>query len=408
MAAGPRGGHADAMDGTEVRGTLREMWETRPSRPRDGRKVAGVAAAIGRRYGVDPVLIRVGFVVAAFSGIGLPLYIAGWIVLPDGSGDRRRTRQRPAAAIGLVVLAFLTFGVFLGGGPSDGFGGASALTGAVLVGGLLFLLHRSRADRQPPVPTEPDTATVSLLKSTPGNPPSWDPLGTAPFAWDLPEPAQAPPPPPQRRAPVTAVTLALALITGGVAALLMLATGVLAPSSGPVLFGVVLAVLGLGLVAGSFLHAGQGLVPAAVLVGALTWGSLAAPFDEWSAGFGDIGASPTTPAQLEPAYIHTAGNVDLDLRRLDLSLLPGVPVSPVRTQVVLGTGDVTITVPADADLTLAASTGAGAVRFNEQWRDGVGAQLGVSRDLGADGVASGRPLEITVRVNAGEVEVLRG
>ena len=41
-------------------------------------------------------------------------------------------------------------------------------------------------------------------------PPAWDPLGAAPFAWDLPEPGPVPAPAPQRRSRVTPVTLALA------------------------------------------------------------------------------------------------------------------------------------------------------------------------------------------------------
>ena len=71
---------------------------TRPARPREGRQIAGVSAAIARRYDIDPVLVRVGFVVAAFYGIGAALYIAGWVLLPDepvpainsGGAGRRR------------------------------------------------------------------------------------------------------------------------------------------------------------------------------------------------------------------------------------------------------------------------------------------------------------------------------
>jgi len=63
------------MNRTDVHGTLREMWETRPARPREDRQVAGVAAAIARRYDIDPVLVRIGFVVAAFSGVdAIPWY----------------------------------------------------------------------------------------------------------------------------------------------------------------------------------------------------------------------------------------------------------------------------------------------------------------------------------------------
>jgi hypothetical protein len=74
------------------------------------------------------------------------------------------------------------------------------------------------------------------------------------------------------------VTLALALLAGGVTALLQLAVGALGPAGTPVLLGVVLAVLGAGLVVGSFLRAGRGLVPVAVVVGLITWGSLSTPW----------------------------------------------------------------------------------------------------------------------------------
>ena len=92
-----------AMNGSDVQHTLREMWETRPARPREGRQLAGVAAAIARRYDIDPVLVRVGFVVAAFYGIGAALYIAGWVLLPDDpttgpvtSGPVSISRMKPS------------------------------------------------------------------------------------------------------------------------------------------------------------------------------------------------------------------------------------------------------------------------------------------------------------------------
>ena len=386
------------MDGTELRTSLREMWDTRPARPREGRQVAGVAAGIAHRYDVDPVLIRVAFVVAAFSGVGVLLYVAGWVVLPDGRDTpSARSGPRGAALVALAVIGAIAVGSVFDG---RGFG---ILPLAVALG-LLFLLHRSRGGRTvPPAPVAPadEPGTVSLVK---GTPPAWDPLGAAPFAWDLPEPGGPPPAPARRRPPVTAVTLGLALIAGGATALLMLTLGVLTGSSAPVLLGVVLAVLGLGLVAGAFLGAGRGLVPAAVLVGLLTWGTLAMPFDEWpEGGFGDLSASPVTPAQLAPLYTRSAGDVDIDLSRLDLSGTGG----PVATEIRLGAGDVTITVPADADLTLAGAVGAGSIRYGGEVREGVDARLDAS-DLGADGVAGGRPLEITVHANAADVEVLRG
>ncbi|MDQ3905999.1 MAG: PspC domain-containing protein, partial [Actinomycetota bacterium] len=42
--------------------TARDFWATRPHRRSSDRKIAGVAAAIARRYAIDPVLVRVAFV----------------------------------------------------------------------------------------------------------------------------------------------------------------------------------------------------------------------------------------------------------------------------------------------------------------------------------------------------------
>src|SRR6185312_4631538 len=87
------------IDQSDVQATLRDMWETRPARRADDRKVAGVAAAIARRYDLDPTLVRIGFVVAAFSGIGAALYIAGWFALPSETGPSGVPRSRQGLAI---------------------------------------------------------------------------------------------------------------------------------------------------------------------------------------------------------------------------------------------------------------------------------------------------------------------
>src|SRR5919112_4606413 len=98
------------MNTTDVRGTLGDMWDTRPARPRDDRQIAGVAAGIARRYDIDPVLVRVGFVVAAFFGIGAALYIAGWVLLPDEPGPaissgRRRLKPWLLVLLGVAAVA---------------------------------------------------------------------------------------------------------------------------------------------------------------------------------------------------------------------------------------------------------------------------------------------------------------
>ena len=46
-------------------------------------KIAGVAAGIGDYLGIDPVLIRLVFVLFVFAGgFGLLAYLVAWLVIP--------------------------------------------------------------------------------------------------------------------------------------------------------------------------------------------------------------------------------------------------------------------------------------------------------------------------------------
>src|SRR5436190_23352233 len=73
-----------SAQGASVEDTLKDFWATRPRRPRRGRKLAGVASGIGLRYGIDPIVIRVAFVVATFyGGAGILVYLLGWLLLPE-------------------------------------------------------------------------------------------------------------------------------------------------------------------------------------------------------------------------------------------------------------------------------------------------------------------------------------
>jgi phage shock protein PspC (stress-responsive transcriptional regulator) len=58
-------------------------------RPVGDRMIAGVAAGIARYLGVDVTLVRIAFVVLAFvGGAALPLYVAGWLLIPEDGADQ--------------------------------------------------------------------------------------------------------------------------------------------------------------------------------------------------------------------------------------------------------------------------------------------------------------------------------
>ena len=52
-------------------------------RPVRGRMLAGVAAGAADYLGVDATIVRIVLAVLAVAGPGVPLYLAGWLLIPD-------------------------------------------------------------------------------------------------------------------------------------------------------------------------------------------------------------------------------------------------------------------------------------------------------------------------------------
>jgi phage shock protein PspC (stress-responsive transcriptional regulator) len=68
---------------------------------RDARNgmLTGVAAGFGRYLEVDPVLVRLGFVLLTFAhGLGLLLYFAGWALMPRSDALPADPSPEPVAA----------------------------------------------------------------------------------------------------------------------------------------------------------------------------------------------------------------------------------------------------------------------------------------------------------------------
>nr|WP_270041653.1 ATP-binding protein [Solirubrobacter ginsenosidimutans]MDA0162413.1 PspC domain-containing protein [Solirubrobacter ginsenosidimutans] len=76
--------------------------------------IAGVCSGFAARLGIDPMLIRIGFVLTlAAGGVGIPLYIIGWALIPAEGPERpvvsrllnRRDTWLVAAGMGCLTLA---------------------------------------------------------------------------------------------------------------------------------------------------------------------------------------------------------------------------------------------------------------------------------------------------------------
>jgi phage shock protein PspC (stress-responsive transcriptional regulator) len=83
-------------------------------RARDGRRVGGVCAGLGRYFDLNPTIYRIAFVALALAGgTGILVYLAAWAIMPDegvedsyASGLLRRHQDHPVRLIGLAVIAF--------------------------------------------------------------------------------------------------------------------------------------------------------------------------------------------------------------------------------------------------------------------------------------------------------------
>ena len=53
-------------------------------RSRTQRMLAGVSGGIGEYLGVDPTIVRLGFVLTAFFGsAGIVAYLVAWLIIPE-------------------------------------------------------------------------------------------------------------------------------------------------------------------------------------------------------------------------------------------------------------------------------------------------------------------------------------
>ncbi len=361
-------------------------------RSRTDRKIAGVSGGIGRYAGIDPLIVRILFVVlAVFGGSGLLLYALGWLLVPeDGETESEGERlfhgrsnsslSTVLAIVVVLVVGLAATGTLLDSGP--GLGGLGVL---IVVSVLVVLLLRN--GNRPPVaaPTSAEQPTAPAPEpgaygQTPGTaysaPAAYTPMSSsyAPTA-PLPPPpggpgypVYAPPPPPppappKERSILGRVTLCLALIVVGLLVGWNAATDSDVPAR--VVIAAALAVVGGGLLVGAFIGRARGLVVVGVVLVLLA--SVASISGvQVRGGVGDRTWDPQTVGQLRSEYKLGIGEATLDLSALDLST-----AGRQRVEVRHGIGDLLIVLPADAVVLVNAEVRAGEL----QWPDAEDAFL---------------------------------
>src|SRR5215203_4377973 len=124
--------------------------------------VGGVCAGLGRRLGIDPIVLRIVFIAAtAAGGLGLFAYLLAWALLPALGASRANALRVPgsrdswsvASGIGLLMLAILMlfreWGLWIGDG---------LVWPVVLGAGGAALIWRQSARAADPAPAPTDRA----------------------------------------------------------------------------------------------------------------------------------------------------------------------------------------------------------------------------------------------------------
>lgn len=344
------------------------------------RKVAGVAGGLGRHLDVDPLILRVAFVVLTFfGGAGLIAYAAGWLLVPEDDGTEAVVRLEDRTRGVLLAVIGVIAGISVVAELAGSAWGPFWFPWQLVVIGVVAVVLLSRRDRGPVTPTPPAPhAGAEAPQQT----------------WVAPPPP--PPPPvvrdPRRRGPVLFWwTLALAALATGVLGIVDLAGATVAEGAYPAL---ALGLVGAVLVIGSFFGRAGGLV----LVGLVTALVLAIATASEEIDPDARRESPVTAESLDPSYRFGVGELVLDLTRIeDLEELDG-RVLDIEVQV----GSVEVIVP--RGLTVEASGevhGPGEIRLFDEQRGGIDTVASEVFDAGP-----GSPvLVLDVEMNVGEIEV---
>jgi hypothetical protein len=194
-------------------------------------------------------------------------------------------------------------------------------------------------------------------------------------------------------------TLGLALVTAGVLWLLRVAD-VITLGTGRILSAALL-VIGIGLLVGTFVGRGRGLIGAGVvLLPIVVIAELLYPMNfelaDYRQGVGEHVAVPSSLDDLEGSYQLGAGTLTVDLRELELT-------GDRRVSVQVGFGEAVVLVPDDVTVEVTAQVAGGELVLFDRTSSGLALDRTVIDEVDDE---VGR-LELDVQVGFGEANVRR-
>jgi phage shock protein PspC (stress-responsive transcriptional regulator) len=428
--------------------TLRRSGIARAS---DGRWFAGVSAGLARRLGIDPLVVRAGFILLGMLfGTGLAIYLILWLLMPDESGRISLEQALKHGEGHSIFLLIVTAVVVFGGGPwfgNDSGGGFRFFGFVALAIGTWWFLTRTDAGRDvvrsvrssvqqattatsgPPQGDGPGAGPGGSAASgtgsgtgatgagmSPGNAAanagaSWPaPTGTPIARATTPMTVSVPTPPRER---TRGIGFAGGLLVLGAALLAAVGTTRVAEAagwSGSHLSSAIaagLGVLGLGiLIAGIAGRRSGWLAPLAVLaIGAslLTSVMPRALTEPWSVGERTFTVTTLTA---DDAYQLGVGSLEVDLSKADYQATPGVD----RVTAAVGMGELVLTVPDDVRVTVHAKARAGEVFAHDSAR---GRQFSSGGTVVDETVAYGpqnaaEQIQVDAEVGLGQITIRPG
>jgi phage shock protein PspC (stress-responsive transcriptional regulator) len=243
------------------------------------------------------------------------------------------------------------------------------------------------------VGVQPGWGQVSGWGQPPGSgyPPTAARSGWGPSATAVMEPAR-----PRPRSVIGWVTVALALLAGGLAGALDNAGVVnMTPAS---TLALMLTVIGAGLIVASLWgRAGWLIVIGILLLPAVAATSLLNDTSV-TGETGDRIERPLTLAEVRPDYRLGGGQLTLDLSHVRFT-------RPVAVDARVGAGELVVTVPSNVAVTIHARMGAGDIQALDEHHSGIQVRADVVR--GGSGSA-GSSLTLDLRVGVGSIRVQRG
>jgi phage shock protein PspC (stress-responsive transcriptional regulator) len=380
----------------------------------DDRYLAGVAGGVADYFAIDPVFVRIAFVVLTFvGGAGAIAYVAGWLLIPEEGentsvGEEALRNHHWARIAGFVLIA-IAASVLLR--PLWWLGGNLVTAVALILLGVYLL---SRRDGGSPTTTPTYTGEPSPPPPTAAEDPAPPPLPPPPTAtWAPPAPPPPPPLPPRvapserqrrrgerrdrrerrERSGVTAMTFGILLVGAGVIGLIFATSDGIEPTR---VFAGALVVVGTALVVTTWFGRGGALIAVGVLlVGLLSVSALIdVPF---KGGVGQRTERPTNAAEVKPEYHLAAGELTVDLGGVSFPL-----ESTTDVEATVGAGHLVVIVPRGAEVDVHAHAGAGDVRFPGD--DGQGG-VRVDRDAQLHTGAGTARVNLDAEVGLGQVEV---